>query len=63
MQGFDPKADVDWREAGLTASQFGGMVGNAQSLNVVQALMPHVLYHSKLITKEQFRRVQGRVFG
>jgi hypothetical protein len=63
MQGFCPKVDVPYKDAGLTVSQFGGMLGNAQSFNVVRAIMPRLLFHAKLITHEQLKLVQHDIFG
>ncbi len=53
LQGFD-LTDVDWKGAGATASAFAAALGNAQSLNAVSGVLPHVLYFSKLVTKEEF---------
>jgi len=57
-QGFS-ELDVPWQAAGLTPTQIGGMIGNAQSFNVVRALVPHVLFHARLITKDQYEQVKG----
>ena len=54
LQGFGP-TDIDWKGAGLSPTQYGGMLGNAQSLCVVEALLPHVLYASKIIDAEDFQ--------
>ena len=53
LLGFDAD-DVDWAGVGVTANQFAGCLGNAQSLSVVVAVLPHGLYKAKLITKKQF---------
>ena len=54
LQGFGPD-DIDWKGAGISARQYGGMLGNAQSLCVVEALRPHVLYASKIIDAQDFQ--------
>ena len=54
LQGFEDH-EVWWRDVGLSEQQFGGMLGNAQSLCVVDALLPHVLYAAKLIDADDLR--------
>ena len=54
LQGFQP-GDVDWKAAGVTEKNYCGMLGNAQSLNVLKALLPHVFYAGKLINLDQFQ--------
>ena len=53
LQGFQPAA-VAWEEAGLTASQMAQCLGNAQSWNVVVAVLPRLLYLAKLIDSKDF---------
>ena len=53
LQGFG-STDFDWKSAGVTASQFAGCLGDAQSLNLVMAIIPHMLYMSKQITAEEY---------
>ena len=60
LQGFD-EDDIDWRGAGVSASQFAACLGDAQSLNLVMALLPQMLYLSKLITAEEFDVVTSQV--
>jgi hypothetical protein len=52
LQGFDAD-DVDWAGAGVTANQFAVCLGNAQSLNVVVAVLPHLLYKAKLADHQE----------
>ena len=59
LQGFGPN-DIDWKGAGLTAHQYGGMLGNAQSLCVVEALLPYVLYASKIIDTDDFQLLMAQ---
>ena len=53
LQGFG-STDFDWKSAGVTASQFAGCLGDAQSLNLVMAIIPHMLYISKQIAAEEY---------
>ena len=55
LQGFDVD-DIVWQNV-VSRTAFGGMIGNAQSLTVAKAVLPHLLFHGKLVTKEQFRRM------
>ena len=56
LQGFGP-SDIDWRGSGVTDTNFAGCLGNAQSMNVCLALVPHLLYFGKLITKAEFAKM------
>ena len=53
LQGFDP-CDVDWQGAAASRSAYAGCLGNAQSLNVVTAVLPHLMFFAKLISTEEF---------
>ena len=53
LQGFDP-CDVDWQGAGASRSAYAACLGNAQSLNVVTAVLPHLMFFAKLISREEF---------
>ena len=59
LQGFDSH-DIDYLGAGVTDLQLGQCVGNMMSVNVLMALMPHVLFHSKLISVQEFRELKLR---
>ena len=52
LQGFCP-SDIPL-VPGVSRKQLQGCLGNAMSLNVVTALMPHLLYISMQITKAEF---------
>ena len=56
LRGFGP-SDIDWRGAGVTETNFAGCLGSAQSMNVCLALVPHLLYFGKLITKAEFEKM------
>ena len=42
LQGFNPDA-INYKEAGVSCSQVGRMVGNAMSLNVMERLLASAL--------------------
>ena len=50
---------VPFKEAGVTVSQFGHCLGNAQSANFLLVLYPRVLFHAQLITLEQYKAVMA----
>ena len=52
LQGFEP-SDIDWNSAKVTKNQFGACLGNAQSLNVLCAIAPYLLYSCKQIPNEE----------
>ena len=57
LQGFlGPLLSVDWKGK-ISKGAFGGMIGNAQSANILLRLYPNVLYHAKLITLEEHTRM------
>ena len=53
LQGFMPTT-IKWKSFGISDKKFAGCLGNAQSLNVVVALLPHALYMAKIIDKQDF---------
>ena len=53
LQGFAPH-ELDWEGAQASKSAYAACLGNAQSLNVVMAVLPHLLYFAKLATKAEF---------
>ena len=46
--------EFDFAGCGVSDSAAAGLIGNAQSLNVVMAIMPHLLFLSQLITKKEY---------
>ena len=52
---------VPWKEAGLSRNQFGHIVGNAQSGNILLLLYPRVLFHAQLITLQEYKTVQANL--
>ena len=59
LQGFDPNRDYVWRGI-VKPTAMGVMIGNAQSLNVIVALLPHMWYLAKLISYEEFCFMKGK---
>ena len=53
LQGFMPTT-IKWKSLGISDKKFAGCLGNAQSLNVVVALLPYALYMAKIIDKQDF---------
>ena len=53
LQGFEP-AHLPWKGTGLSASAVAGALGNGQTLPLVRALLPHVLFHACLIDFETY---------
>ena len=53
LQGFAP-AHLPWKGTGLSASAVAGALGNGQTLPLVRALLPHVLFHACLIDFETY---------
>ena len=54
LQGFSPAA-INWKSAGVSDKKFGACLGNAQSLNVVEAVLPHALFLAKIIDQDDFK--------
>ena len=57
LQGFSKK-EFPWREAGLTPSAAGALLGNAQTLSLLKNLIPHVMFHASLCDFSQFSRMK-----
>jgi site-specific DNA-cytosine methylase len=59
LQGFHEifGTQVPWREAGVSVTQYGHMVGNGQSANFLLALYPRVLFNAQLITLAEYKNV------
>ena len=53
LQGFSP-ATIDWKSAGIADKKFASCLGNAQSLNVVEAVLPHAVFLAKIIGQDEF---------
>ena len=43
---------IDTEAAGISDAEFGGMIGNAMSINVLSRLIPLALYAASFVTKE-----------
>ena len=43
MQGFAP-GSIDWEAAGVSRTAAGTMLGNAMSCNILERLLPRVLF-------------------
>ena len=54
LQGFSPAA-INWKSAGVSDTKFGACLGNSQSLNVVEAVLPHALFLATIIDQEDFK--------
>lgn len=63
LQGFTPLLGTatQWKEAKISTTQYGGMIGNAQSANFLLLLYPRVLYAAQLITAHDLSAVEDRV--
>ena len=58
LQGFKPD-EFAWQSAGLEESAAGAALGNGQTVSVVKALLPHVLFHGSVITYAQFLQMKA----
>jgi hypothetical protein len=56
LHGIMP-GTIQWQEAGVSAVQYRGMLGNAISMNVLKELVPRVMYSAGLITMAQLKRM------
>ena len=54
LQGFSPAA-INWKSAGVSDKQIGSCLGNAQSLNVVEVVLPHALFLANIIDQNDFK--------
>ena len=54
LLGFNPAA-INWKSAGASDKKFGACLGNAQSLNVVEAVLPHALFLAKIVDQDDFK--------
>ena len=52
LQGFSP-ATIDWKSCGISDKKCASCLGNAQSLNVVEAVLPHALFLAKIIDQDE----------
>ena len=59
LQGFQPQ-DLPMKTIGVTPAQLAAALGNAQSLNVVIALLPRVLWLARVITNAEFKDMTRR---
>ena len=46
---------IDWEGSGVSAAQFGGMLGNAMSVPVVAGVIASALWASGLVDKKPKR--------
>lgn len=47
----------------ITKAQAGGMLGNSQSLPLVQDLLAHTMYHAQLLTYDQFMATKRAMYA
>ena len=59
IQGFTATS-FPWKEAGLSEHAAGAAIGNGQTFSLVADLVPHVLFHSSIITLDQFKVMTSR---
>ena len=59
LQGYE--MTIDYEAAGLSKCQYAGCLGAAQSLAVVEKILPHVLYMSRFIDKNIFEQMKAVV--
>ena len=59
LQGLDAH-DVGYKPAGIPEPVMAAMLGNAMSMNVLQRLIPRVLFHAKLITQHQYSHLASQ---
>lgn len=53
LQGF-PEGFLDWKTLGILQSQFGGLIGNAMTLNVLLHLIPNTLKADGHLTEVEY---------
>ena len=58
LQGVEP-ADCDWKSAKISKGQFGGLVGNAMSVNILVQLLPRLLHQARLVTSREFKKMEA----
>ena len=58
LQGVEP-ADCDWKSAKISKGQFGGLVGNAMSVNILVQLLPRLLHQARLVTPREFKKMEA----
>ena len=58
LQGFYSPAELPWVNAGVKETAIAGMLGNGQTFPLVLDLLPHLLYHSSLITIDQYVKMK-----
>ena len=56
LQGFE-KGDLPWSSTNVSTTAPGALRGHAQSLNLVERLLPHVLFLSWYITGKQCQQM------
>ena len=54
LQGVSPAA-INWKSAGVSDKKVGSCLGNAQSLNVVEAVLPHAFFLATIIDHDDFK--------
>lgn len=59
LQGFWT-GFLPWQDLGIADPQFGGLLGNAMSLNVVLNLIPPLLRSAGFVTENEFRKLAER---
>jgi hypothetical protein len=54
LQGF-PNGFLDWQSLGIRGLQFGALIGNAMTLNVLLHLIPNVLRADGILPEDEYR--------
>ena len=62
MQGYFGD-DFPVEAAGISKSTAAGMLGNSQSLPLVQDLVAHTMYHACLVSFEQFMEMKAKTYA
>ena len=57
LQGIED-GNIDWRGAGVSESAYAAALGNAQSVNVLKALLPGLLALAKVVSIEEAQAMQ-----
>jgi hypothetical protein len=52
LQGF-PNGFLDWQSLGIRGLQFGALIGNAMTLNVLLHLIPNVLRADGILPEDE----------
>lgn len=62
LQGF-PDNFIPWKDLGISAAEWGGLLGNAMSLNVVLCLAPEMLQAGGFLGPGELTALRARAAG